>query len=142
MRPDPGPGELPCLAGCTAVGSVFRSAKTDLLFANLRPYLEGYVGLSDSLQRKACRDVGLRIDSHEPEYAWWFLLGAPESGFRIETVYAVVDPDPSSNLTSPPCAIICTICGDRTRLHGLDLYSAWGNVALYLGDDFTWDEDG
>ncbi|HSR47636.1 MAG TPA: hypothetical protein VLL77_06560, partial [Anaerolineales bacterium] len=142
MRPDPGPGELPCLAGCTAVGSVFTSPKTDLLFANLRPRLEGYVGTTRSLREKSCRDVGLRIDSHDPEYALWYLLGAPQSGFHLETVYAVVDPNPLRDRDFKPCAIICTICGDRTRLHGLELYSAWQGTALFLGDGFTWYEDG
>ncbi|HSR34102.1 MAG TPA: glycosyltransferase family 39 protein, partial [Anaerolineae bacterium] len=66
MRPGPGPGELPCLAGCTAVGSVFNSTKTDLLFANLQPRREGYMGMTQSLREKSCRDVGLRIDSHDP----------------------------------------------------------------------------
>lgn len=142
MRPDPGPGEIPCLAGCTAVGSVFRAPKADIVFANLPHYEEGYVRLTDSLRAKECRQVGLRIDSHEPEYALWYLLEAPQSGFHLETVYAVVDPEPLRDRDFRPCAIICTICGDRSRLHGLDMYSAWQGTALYLGDGFTWDEDG
>jgi hypothetical protein len=142
MRPDPGPGELPCLAGCTAIGSVFSTPKADVLLANRRENLESYLGLSESLQAHSCRDVGLRIESYDPEYAWWYLLDAPQSGFHLETIYTTPDLEPLLDRDFRPCAIICTICGGRMRLHGLDLYSGWGDVRLYLGDGFTWDEDG
>jgi hypothetical protein len=37
---------------------------------------------------------------------------------------------------------VCTICGERTRLHGLDLLHREGDVSLFSGGGFTWDEDG
>ena len=142
LRPDPGPGELPCLAGCTAIGSVFSAPNVDVLFANRRENLEGYLGVARSLQSRSCREVGLRLESYAPEYALWYLLDAPQSGFRLETIYTAPNLTPLIDRDFHPCAVICTICGGRTRLHGLELYSGWGDVRLYLGDGFTWEEDG
>jgi hypothetical protein len=142
MRPDPGPGEFPCLAGCTAIGSVFSTPKADILFANRRENLEGYLGVSNSLRTRSCRKIGLRLESYEPEYALWYLLEAPQSGFQLETIYTSPDLEPLLDRDFRPCAIICTICGGRIRLNGLDLYSGWTIASLFLGNGFTWDEDG
>jgi hypothetical protein len=62
--------------------------------------------------------------------------------YRLETIYTVPRLEPLIDRSFSPCAIICTICGDRDRLHGLDLYHAAGEVKLFVGDGFTWNEDG
>ena len=128
LRPDAGGGlEFPCIPAnllgyeCTRIGSVLTMPRVDMLFANAREAEAGTLAVADALRQGTCRQVGLRIDSHDPEYVFWHLLDAPQSGFRIDTVYAgarlasLIDPD------FRPCAIVCTICGDRERLHGLDL---------------------
>jgi hypothetical protein len=94
------------------------------------------------LEQSECRDVGLRIDSSDPEYPIWWLLKAPQSGFHLETIYTSPDLEPLLNRSFHPCAIVCTICGDRTRLHGLPLVEETGNTKLFMGDRFTWNEDG
>jgi hypothetical protein len=142
MRPDPGPGELPCIAGCTAIGSVFTTPKPDILLANRRELLEPYLGVSQALRSRDCRAIGLRIDSHDPEYAFWYMLRTREEEYRMESIYTSPGLEPLLDRTFQPCAIICTICGNRSRLHGLNIHSAWENVGLFLGDGFTWDEDG
>ena len=85
------------------------------------------------------QQVGLRIDSHDPEYP---ILVAVESSAERDTDrdrciirkrlnrYA----DPSFK----PCAIICTICGGRTQLNGLNLFGSYdGLVDLYMGDTYS-----
>ncbi len=42
---------------------------------------------SHDIRDSGCQDVGLRIDSHDPEYPIWWLLKASQSGIRIETLY-------------------------------------------------------
>ena len=144
MRPGPGLLELPCTPslGCTKIGSILTQPSLDVLFANIReaegPYLSAAANLADS----SCRDIGLRIDSSDPEYPFWFLLGAPQSGYRLETIYTFPDLEALLDRDFAPCAIICTICGGRTRLHGLDLAAQTGRMKLFVGEGFTWDEDG
>jgi len=144
LRPDPGALQIPCLRGlgCTRIGSVFEEPPAEIEFANIRPLEKGYRAVAQQLVASGCRDVGLRIDSSDPEYPLWYLLEAPQSGFRIEAIYTTPDLSPLLDRTFQPCAIVCTICGDRTRLHGLGLTIRQGVVRLFQGDGFTWDEDG
>ena len=149
LRPGANGGlEFPCpsvnLLGyeCTRIGSVLTMPEVDVLFANIRDYEADALAMVGVLEQTACRQVGLRIDSHYPEYVYWRLLDAPQSGYRLETIYTVPRLEPLIDRSFSPCAIICTICGDRDRLHGLDLYHAAGEVKLFVGTGFTWNEDG
>ena len=144
LSPQPEAWELPCTDtfGCTRVGSVFATSRVDLLFANARDIRQGYVAAIDALDESNCRRVGLRIDSSDLEYPLWHLAGAPQSGVRFETVYTTDDLQGLLDRDFVPCAIICTICGDRMRLNGLDLYSKANGTSVFVGDGFTWDEDG
>jgi hypothetical protein len=142
LSPSPGGMNLPCVLGCTRVGSVFQQPKTDVLFANL-PHLEhDYQIVARRLKEATCRNVGLRNDSSDSEYFLWWLLEAPQSGYHLETIYTSPDLDRLIDRAFKPCVIVCTICGERTRLHGLDLAFEQGAIRVFLGDDFTWDEDG
>jgi hypothetical protein len=96
------------------------------------PYLE----LAKGLEASGCNKVGLRIDSHDREYLFWWLLDAPQSGIRVESVYPLPE---LAHLADPdfrPCAVICTICGDRSEIHGLPIYDDYGEVKLYVGDGY------
>ena len=144
LRPDPGPWEWPCTDafGCTTVGSVFAEPPDDLLFANVPGVRADVPLVSAALRATACTAVGLRLDSHDPEYLLWHFLGAPESGFHLETIYTTPDLAALVNREFRPCAIVCTLCGGRTRLHGLDLHAESGGYKLFVGSGFTRDEDG
>jgi hypothetical protein len=144
LAPEPGLWELPCTDtfGCTKVGSVFSASRVDLLFANTREFQQGYTSAIDALGETGCRRVGLRIDSSDPEYPLWFLAEAPQSGFRFETIFTTESLEGLIDRDFAPCAVICTICGDRLRLHGMDLLRETAGVKLFAGDRFTWDEDG
>jgi hypothetical protein len=144
MRPEPGDLELPCASGlgCTRIGSVLTQSSIDVLFANVREFEDEFTGATRRLQESSCRDIGLRIDSSDPEYALWFLLDAPQSGFHLETIYPSPELEPLLDREFHPCAIICTVCGGRARLHGLDLAAQSGGMKLFVGEGFTWEEDG
>jgi len=149
MRPGAEGGlEIPCVSAnlqgyeCTRIGSVLTMPKVDILFANVRDYEADTLAIVEALKQTTCTQVGLRIDSHDPEYVFWHLLDAPRSGIRLEVIYTVPRLESFIDRSFSPCAILCTICGDRDRLHGLDLVREAGEVKLFLGDGFTWDEDG
>ncbi|MCI0827709.1 MAG: hypothetical protein J4N73_08065, partial [Chloroflexi bacterium] len=62
---------------------------------------------------------------------------APQSGIHIETVYPVPELAKLFDPDYRPCAVICTICGNRTELHGLPLVGDYGAVKLYVGDSYV-----
>jgi hypothetical protein len=112
--------------------SVLVAPRDKVLFANVFQLRKPYMAAAQLVENSGCRSVGLFIDSHDPEYAWWWLLGAPESGVRIE----IVDPlrateryvDPSFK----PCAMICTLCGDRESWRDLTLAGRFDDVSVFL----------
>ena len=137
MQPDPKSIEIPCFLRCTHVGSILEVPAVDLLFANWRLQEDSAVRAADNLRESGCQNVGLRIDSHDKEYWFWWLLDAPQSGIHIETVYPVPELAKLFDPDYRPCAVICTICGDRTELHGLPLVGDYGAVKLYVGDSYV-----
>jgi len=114
----------------------------ELAFAAVPTVQDDLVQATRALEGIECRSVGLRIDSSDPEYLVWYLLNAPQSGFRLQTIYTTSDLEPMLDRDFKPCAILCTVCGERARLNGLDLVYASGRLRLYAGDSFTWDPDG
>jgi 4-amino-4-deoxy-L-arabinose transferase-like glycosyltransferase len=126
----------------TRVGSILTTSQADLMFAAAPKLQSPYEQAVEAVEAHACQSVGLRIDSGHLEYLFWWLFGAPESGTRIETIYTLPRLEPLLNKDFHPCAVICTICGDRTRLHGLPLVAGLNEgVSVFAGDGFTWDPD-
>ena len=144
LKPEPGSLRLPCSPtwGCTRVASVFTASPVDLAFAAVQPMQTDLVEATQALAGTSCRAVGLRIDSSDPEYLIWYLLRAPQSGIRIETVYTSPDLEHLLDRDFVPCAVLCTLCGDRTRMNDLDLALEAGRVKLFEGAGFTRDENG
>jgi hypothetical protein len=126
----------------TRVGSILTTSQADLMFAAVPKLQLPYEQAVQAVRTQACQSVGLRIDSGHLEYLFWWLFGAPESGTRIETIYTVPRLEPLLDRDFRPCAVICTICGDRTRLHGLLLVAGLNEgVSVFAGDGFSWDPD-
>lgn len=142
MTQDPEGLEIPCwsVLECSVVGSVFEAAATDQLFAQNRSLQEPYKKVAEAARDLGCKEIGLRIDSHDPEYLLWKVL-KPTPEWRIESVYPL---ESLKHLVDPnfrPCAIICTICDGRTQLHGLPLVEEVDAVRLYSGEGFQLDPD-
>lgn len=124
--------------GKTMASSIFYANAQTLLFANWKNYQQPYAEISSDIRNSGCRQVGLRIDSHDIEYAFWWLLDAPQSGIRIESLYYAPELTRYADPTFTPCAIICTICANRTRLHGLSLAGSYDDVVdLFMGGKYT-----
>jgi hypothetical protein len=125
----------------TMIDSVFDEPAPVILMANWTDLRDVYFGGAEAVRESGCDRVGLRLDSHDLEYAYWWLLDAPQSGIRIENI----DPPPHlERYVDPqfrPCAILCMVCGGRTRFHGLDRAYSEGAVSVFLGSNYTPAED-
>ena len=144
MKAGPEPFAIPVLPGLgnTRSSSIFFANPTDLLFANWPEMEKPYVESVQAILTSGCNQVGLRIDSRELEYPFWRLLNAPESGVRIESIYYSSVLNRYADPNFKPCAIVCTICGGRNRLYGLDLIGSYDNfINLYIGDTYSPDID-
>ncbi len=135
MRAVREPYTIPCYLGCTS-GTILNESPKTVLFANWIQYREPYSAATDLVLASGCRNVGLRIDSHDPEYTFWWLLNAPQSGTRIESLDTYPHLQRYVDPTFKPCAIICTICGDKPSLHNLDLVGDFSIVRIYMGENF------
>jgi hypothetical protein len=123
------------------IDSVFNESPRVILMASWSQLRDGYFGAADTVRESGCDRVGLRLDSHDLEYVYWWLLDAPQSGIRMENI----DPAPHlERYVDPefrPCAIVCMVCGGRTRFHGLDRTFAEGEISVFLGSGYTTSED-
>jgi hypothetical protein len=126
----------------TRVGSILTTPASDLVFAITPATQESYEGATELLRASECRDIGLRLDSGDLEYIFWWLLQAPQSGFRLQTLYTVPRLQFLVDREFRPCAILCTICGERTRVHGLTRIADYPFVDVFAGSSFVWEEDG
>ena len=128
---------LPML-GKTKSSSIFYADRRALLFINAPDWNQPLMEATHDIRDSGCQDVGLRIDSHDPEYPIWWLLKAPQSGVRIETLYYSEGLNRYADPNFKPCAILCTICGGRSQLNGLNLSGSYdGLVDLYMGDTYS-----
>ena len=124
--------------GKTMASSIFYANAQTLLFANWKNLQQPYAEISSDIRNSGCRQVGLRIDSHDIEYAFWWLLDAPQSGIRIESLYYPPELSRYADPAFTPCAVICTICANRTRLHGLSLAGSYDSVVeLFMGGTYS-----
>jgi hypothetical protein len=102
---------------------------------------EAFVGMAEGIAEIGCHRVGLRIDSGDLEYAFWWLLNAPQSGIRIETLYPLDSLAGLVDRDFVPCAIICSVCGEsRVALNGLHLQIDASILKLYVGPNFRWEQ--
>ncbi len=118
---------IPCLAGCTT-GSILNETRANIIFGSLVEIRESYTAASEAVRASGCREIGLQLDSHDPEYLFWWLLDAPQSGIRIETGTSF--PELKQYLVPgyQPCAILCTTCTQTTTIEGYQMEEAFGGV--------------
>lgn len=127
---------LPML-GKTKSSSIFYADQRSLLFINLPDLNNPLMEAAHDVRDSGCRDVGIRIDSHDPEYPIWWLLKAPQSGIRIETLYYSDVLNRYADPAFKPCAILCTICSGRTQLNGLNILGTYDSIVeLYMGGTY------
>jgi hypothetical protein len=133
MRPSHDPFTIPCLAGCTTGSILVEPPETTMFAVWGNERRDDYVGAMELLASTACRDIGLKTDSSDLEYVYWWLLDAPQSGRRLESLNPLPELERYLDPGFKPCAIICTDCGkDQPTLNGLDLAGEFGEIKIYL----------
>jgi hypothetical protein len=126
----------------TRISSVLIASPSTILFSNRLSEQGPDTHMVNAIKASGCKNVGLRIDSHDIEYQYWWLLGAPQNGTRIESLYYSDKLARYADPSFKPCAIICTICKGWKRLNGLNLASDYGtNDWLFLGDTYNPDPE-
>ena len=79
-----------------------------------------------------CKQIGYRIDSSDPGYLLWWVLGAPESGIRLESVYTYPELERYLDPEYRPCAVICTSCDGMKEFMSLPLEGEYADARLFL----------
>jgi len=138
LQDAPGPFTIPCSwhLGC-GVRSVLIEPPVTILFTNFTPHRDIYVEMADVIKSSGCMKIGLVIDSWDSEYLFWWLLDAPQSGRRIETLYTVPALEKYLDKSYKPCAVIFKLRSGQTQYHGLPLKSDYSGTSLYMGDNYT-----
>jgi len=138
LQDAPGPFTIPCSwhLGC-GVRSVLVEPPATILFTNFTPYRDIYMEMADVIKSSGCMRIGLVIDSWDSEYLFWWLLDAPQSGRRIETLYTVPALEKYLDKSYKPCAVVCKLCSGQLQYHGLPLKSDYSGTSLYMGDNYT-----
>lgn len=122
----------------TLVGSIFSASRVDLRFANLECFYTTYVEASQILTQSHCKDIGLRIDSSDPEYLIWALLDPIKNDIRIEVIDVEPPQDQYEDASFEPCAILCTICDlDMRSYRDLPIAFEDGNVRIYYDSELS-----
>ncbi len=112
--------------------SLFAEPREQLLFASSPEVMPAYHSLASDIRASGCLDIGIKIDSSDIEYPFWFLLEAPRSGARIEHLDVQGGSARYLPLDSHPCALVCSYCGDESQ-HGLPLATVYqGKYFLYM----------
>jgi hypothetical protein len=110
----------------TRVESILAADRTELLLANLQRQQDAYWDAARLVETLGCRNVGLRLPGYAPEYPFWWMLDAPESGIRVESVYHSAYTDRYVDPTFQPCVIICSDCPAGDEVPGYALLAGYG----------------
>lgn len=137
MRDSSDPFTIPCLAGCTT-GSILNEPPEKTMFAVWGNLGSAYVDAMKQVTQTGCQDIGLKLDSNDLEYAYWWLLGAPQNGIRLENIVTYPELERYLDPNFKPCVIICTTCGDQTQLFGLKRIGSYGDgrIKIFSGGDY------
>lgn len=116
----------------TRTQSIFRATERELIFANTPDSREAYTKGTRTILESDCDQIGTSLDSRDPEYALWWLLGAPSDSLEIRSVRPLPSLESLRDDSFHPCAIFCTNCGDRKEFLGLTLAEQEGRVSVFL----------
>jgi hypothetical protein len=137
MRDSSDPYTIPCIAGCTA-GSILIEPPEKTMFAVWGGLGNAYVEAMNQVKATGCQNIGLKLDSNDLEYAYWYLLGAPQNGMRLESIVTYPELECYLDPNFKPCAIICTTCGEQTQLFGLERIGSYGDgrIKIFSGENY------
>jgi hypothetical protein len=125
----------PILPTSIEVPSIFQTARQELYFVNSPEWMPGYLSIFARVQETDCREIGLKLDSHDPEYPFWAALSPSGIEMRIEHIDVPAPLDRLTQADFKPCIIICTVCSSGSYA-GLSLDSThYGGFSLYRSEN-------
>lgn len=114
----------------TRTESVFLVSRADSLFANVPHEREPFSAAAEAVTSTGCAQIGLSIDSHDLEYLFWWLLGAPWNDVEIRVIRPLQSLEALTDSDFEACAVICTNCqGEQFR--GMPLLQSFGEVKTF-----------
>jgi hypothetical protein len=114
--------------------SIFIEWKVVTFFARSKHLLQPRTELISRIRESDCQDIGLRISSSDPEYPYFWLLSAPLSGYRIESLEVMQETVRYLDPAFRPCAIICVECDPGQAEMDLERIGKFGDATLYLNE--------
>jgi 4-amino-4-deoxy-L-arabinose transferase-like glycosyltransferase len=118
----------------TRVKSILVESKANIMFESIQHIQDEYFDVRNDILENGCQNVGLVIDETHLEYLFWWMLDAPQSGIRIESL------SPSPELVTymeddfQACAVICTVCSGINEVGGLPVKKDFGYIQLFSAD--------
>jgi hypothetical protein len=116
----------------TKIESVFAADQDEILLATNPGLRDDFTLTASAILEADCMNVGLVVEADFLEYPLWWLLDAPQSGVRIEILNSYARLSQEVNRDFTPCAVVCTICGDREEFHGLAKAGEFDSITLFL----------
>lgn len=121
------------LIGWQGASNIFQQSRQELRFANVRWAYDGYTQAGEVLQASGCRQIGLMVDSHDPEYNLWVLSAPSGSDIHLEHLNAYPPLDDYTVTDFQPCALACTYCDvEKGQEFGLPQVILLDGVILFL----------
>ena len=117
----------------TRIGSILTTDRTEVLLANgLQPVQNDYAEAAAETYAQRCSSVGLiGMQGSYPEYPFWWILNAPQSGIQIESLshsaYTERYVDPSFE----PCLVICAGCDAGGGMPEYALVNVHGQFSVW-----------
>ena len=115
----------------TRTRSIFQEEQENLLFAMNLGLKDDYMSATDLIKQVGCDQVALASHSFFLEYPFWWLLDAPQSGVRIESLYSTPHSRVYADHQFKPCAVICTVCEEQQIFDGLERWGQVDSVVLF-----------
>ncbi len=113
-------------------GSILITPRARLYFSNA-PYLEQpFTEMAELIRQSGCQDVGISLSGGGVEYPLWVLLGAPDSGIRVEWIVSGTPSETYRDLTFQPCSVVCQHCQSAASVSDLPLTYERSEFRLYL----------
>ena len=116
----------------TRIASIFTASDAEIMFATLPHRRDEYEYAAKLIQSSGCRNVGIGIPAGDLEYQVWWLLGAPESGIRIESLTPVRVSEIYVDQDFQPCALICIDCQGKELDIGLPMEGDYGHFRFFI----------
>lgn len=116
----------------TRIASIFTVSDAEIMFATLPHRRDEYEYAAKLIQASGCKNVGIGIPADAMEYQVWWLLSAPESGIRIESITPILNSKIYADHEFQPCALICIDCQGKELDIGLPLEGDYGHFRFYI----------